>query len=336
MSADPPGVRLAGVGDEAGSALATQLDALDRLGWNGIELRTVDGAALADLDDARFARVAGTLRERRVRVVGVASRIGGWSRSIAGDVTEDLRELDVLAQRCRTLGTRYIRIMSYPNAGLDERDWQDRAVARIRLLARRAQDAGVVLLHENCVGWAGASAGAMLRLLERVDSPALGLLFDTGNGAAHGYDAYDLLARVVEHVVHVHVKDAVHTPDGPRYVPPGAGSARVAECLRLLLARGYTGVWSLEPHVSLRPHATDAGGRGEPDADAYVACGRALERLVREEVLPSCPDWRAVAGSLFLNKSLIKAAQPGPAGAPATVPPDGRDTGAAAATAVSR
>ncbi|MGH3922035.1 MAG: sugar phosphate isomerase/epimerase family protein, partial [Pseudonocardiaceae bacterium] len=204
----PTDISYAGIGDEAGDSLRTQMEALARLGWSRIELRTVDGIAVADLDNRAFTRLAGALAARELTVASVASRIGNWSRPITGAFDQDLDELAILTHRCAALGTQYIRVMSYLNAGLDEREWGRRAVDRLRELASRAEQAGLVLLHENCTGWAATDAERMLDLLDAVGSPALRLLFDTGNGIAYGYAAYDMLAHIRAHVAHVHVKDA--------------------------------------------------------------------------------------------------------------------------------
>ncbi len=304
--APTPAIAYAGIGDEAGAGLRTQLDALAGLGWSRIELRTVEGTAVADLDEAAFTRLADALAAQGVTVAGVASRIGNWSRPVTGAFDADLDELAVLTPRCAALGTRYIRIMSYLNAGLDEHEWGRRAVYRIRELADRAERAGLVLLHENCTGWAAANAERMLTMLEAVGSPALRLLFDTGNGIAYGYEAYDLLADILPHVAHVHVKDAEGDATDPGYTLPGAGRCRVAECLRLLLRSGYTGVWSIEPHLSLRPHESGSSALSGADGhegdqgrhDGFLASGHALEQLVRDQVLPAFPRWRAVRGGL--------------------------------------
>ncbi|MFF9804521.1 sugar phosphate isomerase/epimerase family protein [Streptomyces coeruleorubidus] len=277
----PPGIRFAGIGDEAAPGLADQVRAHRLLGWSAVELRDIDGTALADLDDAAFDRVAETLGEARLDVVCVDSRIANWARPITGDFELDRDELKRLAPRCAALGTRHVRVMSYPNdpdAPLDEPEWARRAVDRMRRLARQAEDAGIVLLHENCAGWAGADAARALRLLAEVDSPALRLVFDTGNGVAYGYEAYDLLTELVAWVDHVQVKDARAEAGEAVYTLPGEGSCRVADCLRLLLDHGYTGTWSIEPHRTVRPHEgrTDAGRDGVAE---FVRYGRALEAL---------------------------------------------------------
>lgn len=318
-------IAYAGIGDEAGVSLRTQMDALARLGWSRIELRTVDGIAVADLGNRAFTRLADALAARGMAVTGVASRIGNWSRPITGAFDRDLEELAILTHRCAALGSRHIRVMSYLNAGLDEREWGRRAVDRMRELAGRAERAGLVLLHENCTGWAASNAERMIALLDAVGSPALRLLFDTGNGIAYGYRGYDMLTQILTHVAHVHVKDADGGDTqggaaGPVYTLPGAGQARVADCLRLLLCSGYTGVWSIEPHLSLRPHepvpAASPGGKagdkagdqagdkagdkaGQGRHDGFVASGLALEQLVRDQVLPAFPTWAAVPGGLI-------------------------------------
>lgn len=278
MSPPADRVPLAGIGDEAAPDLAGQIAAVAELGWNRLELRTIGGVPIAQLDDSVFRRAAERLRAAGVAVVCVAAKIGDWSRPVTGDFALDLAELEVLARRCAVLGTRLVRVMSYPSGGLLEPEWGRRVRTRLRELTRRAEDAGLVLVHENCAGWAGDRADRMLDLLAHVDSPALRLLFDTGNGVAHGYPPEPMLRAVIEYVTHVHIKDAAVGSEGAvDYVEPGRGTAGVAECLRMLFAHGYDGVLSIEPHLHLRPHL---GMNGSGDRAAFVAYGRTLERLV--------------------------------------------------------
>ncbi|HEU5023845.1 MAG TPA: TIM barrel protein [Spirillospora sp.] len=273
----PDGIRLAGIGDEAAPGLADQIGAVAELGWNRLELRTIGGTPVARLDERAFRGAAERLGTAGTGVAAVASKIGDWSRPVTGDFQVDLDELEVLARRCAVLGTRLVRVMSYPSGGLDDAEWGRRARERLRELARRAEDRGLVLAHENCTGWAGDRVDRMLDLVTGIDSPALRLLFDIGNGVAHGYPPLPMLREILPYVVHVHVKDARVGKDGEAaFVSPGTGQAEVAECLRLLRRDGYCGVLSIEPHIALRPHLRSGAG----DPAAFVAYGRALERLI--------------------------------------------------------
>ncbi|MFE5564848.1 sugar phosphate isomerase/epimerase family protein [Amycolatopsis japonica] len=260
---------LAGLPDEAAHDIDGQVSVLTELGWTAIELRTIDKVAIADITDEQFASVSATLADSGLRVICLASRIGGWARPITSAFRDDLDELDVLAKRARLLGTRYVRVRSYPNDGLAESSWRAHAIARVGALTDRAERHGVILLHENSSGWAGTKAERMLDLLDEIGSPALKLLFDTGNGVAHGYNGYDLLSDIVGHVEHVHVKDA----DANGYTVPGEGSARLMECVELLKANGYDGAWSLEPRLAAASHE-DAVAR-------FLTAGKAMTGLLR-------------------------------------------------------
>lgn len=275
-------LRLAGITDEAGPSLETQLSVLARLGWDAIELRNVDGYALADLPGPAFAEAVARIADAGLTTVCVDSRIANWARPVTGPFDLDVAELDVLTERCAALGTRYVRVMSWPDDGLSEVDWGREAVRRMRVLAARAERAGLVLLHENCAGWAGTDAERAIQLLEEC-GPGLGLVFDTGNGLEYGYEAYDMLAalleKVPERILHVQVKDGDGTADDPVYRYPGAGALRVPEQLGLLAAAGYSGAVSIEPHMVVRPHDGD-WDPGTVGADVFVEYGRRLGLLV--------------------------------------------------------
>jgi sugar phosphate isomerase/epimerase len=275
----PPG-GFAGIGDEAAPDLDGQLQAMAQLGWDAIELRTVDGHALCDLDHAGRDRLIAAVHAAGVRVVCLDSRIGGWAGTVADPFAQDLTELGALVELCRSLATPYVRVMSYPNADWPQPRWRQEVVDRLRRLADIAEAAGITLLHENCVGWAATRADRALDLLDAVGSPALRLLFDVGNGVAHGYHAPDLLFDLVPFVAHVHVKDAVGGGADTTYTLPGDGVVGVRECLRLLRAGGYDGALSIEPHLATRPHEDRWAGAG--GAAAFTAAGRRLADLVRE------------------------------------------------------
>lgn len=282
-----PRARLAAIGDEAAPDLSGQIAVVRRLRWSAVELRSVDGTAVADLRPDATRALADRLRQEGIGVVCLASRIGNWARPVTRSFDDDLAELEALTAQCAVLRCRYVRIMSYPNDGLAEPDWASRVIGRIARLTARAERAGITLLHENCAGWAADSGDRMVRLLTEVDSPALRLLFDTGNGVPHGYAALPLLERVLPYVAHVHVKDAVRTAGTTTYTLPGDGCAQVADCLRLLLESGYTGALSLEPHLAARPH--EGLGAGDGAAALFVRAGQRLEQLLAELGRPVLP-----------------------------------------------
>lgn len=246
--------RLSGIGDEAAASLADQIRIHTALDLPGLELRTVDGRGLHELTDAEAALMAARVLASGLEVPVVATPIGNWGTSIGAPLAPDLAILRRTAAIANLVGCRHLRVMSYPNDGRSGAEWRAAALTRLTRLTALAEELDVVLLHENCHGWASTSAEASAELVTFVDSPHLKLLFDIGNGLAYGYDAVPFLKAVLPWVAHVHVKDGVRTADGADFGVPGDGEAGVAECVRLLENAGYQGWYSLEPHVAHIPH----------------------------------------------------------------------------------
>ncbi|HUQ56457.1 sugar phosphate isomerase/epimerase family protein [Lentzea sp.] len=275
--------RVGGIGDEAAIGLADQIAVHRELGWPLLELRGVGGVALGDLEPADRREVARLVAAAGLSVPCLDSRIGNWARPVTGPFALDVAELDALSDLADLLGTRYVRVMSYPGDGVPEPEWRDEVISRLGRLAALARARGLVLLHENCSGWAGTSAARTLTLLEAVGSPALRVLFDVGNPVAHGYDGVEYLQAVLPYVDHVHVKDAVRGPDSTTFTTPGAGAAELRVCLETLLDKGYEGAFCVEPHVAVLPHL---GRRADPAEvrERYLEFGRLFERLLAEVV----------------------------------------------------
>ncbi|TVX94410.1 sugar phosphate isomerase/epimerase family protein [Paenibacillus agilis] len=274
---------LSGLSDEAGSSLREQIQAHEELGWRELEIRTVNGSSIADIEETDFQAIRRDIEAAHMRVTVVSSRIANWERPITAPFEWDAEELKRLAARVPALGTKYIRIMSYPNDGLPESVWRGNVIERIRRLTEIAADAGLILLHENCAGWAGASADHALDLVKSIDLPNLRLLFDTGNGIAYRYDTHEYLKKVLPYVSHVHIKDGIWENEQAVYSLPGEGQSRVRESIRLLFEHHYSGIFAIEPHLHLIPHLkqqsqTDGGSLKQ----SYIAYGRRLESLLNE------------------------------------------------------
>ena len=98
----------------------------------------------------------------------------------------------------------------------------------------------------------------MARMLDFVDSPRLRMNMDTGNTYIAGQDPIAFLARFVEKVSHVHVKDvsaslAASARGGQTGIAlshcalgDGVNADNIVVCLTMLRDHGYTGALSLE------------------------------------------------------------------------------------------
>lgn len=271
-----------GIADEAATQLDQQIAAHKELGWKHIELRNVDGINLTDMDDAAFKDVANTLDANGLQVSCFASQLANWARRIDGDYNLDLNEMERAITRMERLGAPFIRCMSYPNAEVPWKDseWLREAVRRLRGLSKMAEQAGVTLVHENCSGWGGQSGEHTLRLLAEVDSDHFKLVWDTGNPHMEGQDAWEYYSQVADHIAYVHIKDYKIGENGEaQAVFPGEGTGAVRRTIEDLLALGYDGGFSIEPHITSVIHLQQEAADPELAYRTYIEYGRKLEEL---------------------------------------------------------
>ena len=277
-------MRCSGISDAAGEAIAVQIQAHKEVGWEYMELRLVDGENLALVPDAKFDEVYAAVTEAGMKVSGFAGTIGNWSKKISGDFRPDVDELERVIPRMHRFGTRYLRIMTWPNdpdTPWPDEKWRRESSRRVKKLATMAEDGDVILAIENCRGWAGLTPENALQFIDEVGSPALKWLYDTGNVVGHGQDPWGFYSKIKPHIAYVHIKDSGREgPEGRmRAVYCGEGEAMVTEIIEDLLASGYDGFVSIEPHIAAVVHT---GETSDPETmyRTYVEYGRRLNGIV--------------------------------------------------------
>jgi sugar phosphate isomerase/epimerase len=185
-------MKLTGFTDEAAPDLATQIKATQKLGWQYISARGIDGKNIHDLSDSEFDTARGQLEDAGIRIAEFGSLIGSWSKNIKSDFALTLDEVDRAIPRMQQLGTNIVRVMSYAQEPWGEDQHEQERFHRLRAISQRFSDAGLITAHENCMNWGGFSSAHTLRLVEEV--PALKLIFDTGNPVFQRDRSYDPLA----------------------------------------------------------------------------------------------------------------------------------------------
>jgi sugar phosphate isomerase/epimerase len=121
-----------------------------------------------------------------------------------------------------TLGTRFCRTLSgQRHQGLTRRDGVARTVEGLCRSIEYAEKRDVVLCLENHYKdgtWQypefAQPEDIFLEILDRVDSPRLGVQYDPSNALVGGYDPIRFLEKVLPRVVTMHASD--------RYLAPGA------------------------------------------------------------------------------------------------------------------
>lgn len=271
-----------GISDEAGQSIEIQIKAHKELGWEYMELRGVDGENITMMSDEKFERIYEKIVESKMKISCFASCIANWATKISGDFKKDYDELLRAIPRMKKLNTKYIRVMSWPNDSENpwkEEKWAKEVIRRMKELVKIAETNDIIIVHENCSGWAGKSPENSLRLVEEINSQNLKLLYDTGNVLHYnkGVDPLEFYNFIKPYIEYVHIKDY---DENEKACYPGDGKARVKEILTELKNSGYNGFVSIEPHLASIVHE---GKVGDPEITytTYITYGKKLMALVK-------------------------------------------------------
>lgn len=285
---------LMGISDEAGALMKLQIRAMRELGWKYIEARSVEvpgfpKANIHDLPQEAFDIVERQVKDSGVGVYCFGSTIGNWAKKITQPFEPTLEEVTRAIARMNTLGTRYIRVMSFAvEAGAEQ--YEEERFRRMREITRRFLDAGITPLHENCMNYGGMSPAHALRLLENV--PGLRWVYDTGNPIFNTdrskpepqpkQNGWEFYQQVKPFIDHVHVKDAYWDADKNEaiYTFPGEGQGYVKEILSDLKKSGYNKGVSIEPHIAVVFHDASVSASAEMQYRSYVEYGERLKKLI--------------------------------------------------------
>ncbi|MBT2568119.1 sugar phosphate isomerase/epimerase [Arthrobacter sp. ISL-85] len=267
--------QLSGFGDEIDDDPAIQIAVLQALGANHIEVRSAWGTNIVDLSDEQLQALKSLLAEKSMKVSAIASPIGKVDVSLP--VEHEVERLRRAANAAKVLDAKYIRIFSfYYGESVPVESIRDDVIQRMRALAEVAEEAGVILLHENEKDIFGDIPDRVLDIIETVNSPALKVAWDAANFVQVGVKPFDeAYAKLRPHLEYLQVKDALFA--NGHVTPAGEGDGDLLRTVEALKADGYEGFASLEPHLA---GAHGLGGFSGPTAFGIAA--RAFAKVIAE------------------------------------------------------
>ncbi|MEV4807855.1 sugar phosphate isomerase/epimerase [Nonomuraea sp. NPDC049421] len=282
-------MKLAVIGDEISQDHAVVTRTAARLGFDGVEIRSVAQCPPHLLDDDALAGIRRTLLNAGLAVAGFAPPVfkqdlPGTDRELAAAERVLLRAVE----QAGLLGAPHVRIFSFYRDG----DPDPAAAAAVAGELLAAVPPEVRLLVETGTRTNTPTIAHTMDFLDRLGRAGTGVLWDPGNIVFSGWggDPARDYERARALIGHVHVKD----PDGTRrYVRLGDGDVDWPAILSRLAEDGYAGYLSLETHwrrsKELTPHERD-----HPWGEAFSAGGfpASVECM---EVLRS---WRDGLGSV--------------------------------------
>ncbi|MDB5056855.1 MAG: Xylose isomerase protein barrel [Chloroflexi bacterium] len=232
-----------------------------RLGYNGVELRLLDGAVLdpvAGLDKVVLA--VEVIRRHGVDVCALDTSCtfnhadpAERARQVA-----ELRQWISLAQEVRVPILRVFGGSGNSNDKASQQESTGWVTSALREVAAQAERTGVTVALETHDAF--SSARRVGRILDDIASPNIGALWDSHHPYRMGEDADVVVGALGARIVHVHVKDARRVaPHSNEWqlLPLGEGEVPVKAQLAALSRFGYKGYVSVEWEKKWHPEIAE-------------------------------------------------------------------------------
>ena len=267
-------VILTGFADEISHDLEEQLNVLESEGIRHLELRGVWGKNVLDLTEEDAARVKARLDERGFRVSSIGSPLG--KIKITDDFAPHYEKARYAVKLAQFFEAPFIRTFSFYIPRGEADTYRDEVMNRMRAITSLGEEAGVIFVHENESHIYGDIGERCQDLLDTIQSSSLKAAFDPANFVqCHVKPMSEAYPLLKDHIAYIHIKDAIM--GSGKVVPAGHGDGEVSELIQQLIATGYEGFLSLEPHL----HAKDEY-EGLSRAELFIVAVRALKKLLKE------------------------------------------------------
>jgi sugar phosphate isomerase/epimerase len=279
--------QLGAITDELSPDVGRALEMAWRFGLRQIEVHTLWGKNLEALGAAEWTRFREALDQFGLQICSLGCTAflrcsleaeAGFSpslsyQSIGGAYRDHLQALGKTVDLANQLGAPVVRIFGFWRQGPTTKETYERIADRFREPLRMAQQAGVRLAVETCphtyLDWGARAA----KLVARLSSPWLGLLWDPAGAIRAGEEHYlEAYPEIVPWLAHVHAKDIridAALEGGRAYLSVGQGQIDWRGILTRLARDGYQGVVSLETHHlgpdGTKESAAEASMRGLRD-----------------------------------------------------------------------
>ena len=268
-------IKLSAFADEISKDLTEQMDVLEEGGIKYIELRAVWGTNVLKLTDDEVATIKEEIRKRGFKISAIGSPLG--KIMITDDFNAHLKDVERAIQVAKELEAPYVRVFSFfiPEHE-DPALYRSEVMARMKAMVQMAEDAGVVLLHENEKKIYGDITERCVDLLRTIDSKFFRATFDPANFLQCGVKVYeDAYPKLEDYIEYMHIKD--YSIEKKYVTVAGEGDGDFKEILSALKSRNYKGFMSLEPHLS---HAGGFSGFSGPEL--FRLASRGLKKLLDE------------------------------------------------------
>ena len=170
-----------------------------------------------------------------------------------GDSDDAQKDMEETIRLCKQMNVDIMRIVGSNRrlmAAVPKEVQRDKVTVRLKESVKLAEDSGVKLALENHQDFL---AEDILTILGEVDSPYLGVNYDTGNSLRLQEDPVKAATLLAPHIIATHIKDvnAVYGGNPGDWtffasVPAGRGIVNLPGVVNAINSAGYDGFFAIE------------------------------------------------------------------------------------------
>jgi sugar phosphate isomerase/epimerase len=229
-------------------SIETIIEKAVQFGYDGVELRLLDGDVIDPVRDAEKVSDAVALCLLQNLTVCALDTSCTLNQSDDQERTRQVETLRTWIELARRVHVPIVRVFGgQGQPGSDAQQQDEWVAAALREVAAQAEQDGVIITLETHDAY--ASARRVASVLRAVPSPAIAALWDSHHPFRVGESAAEVIQLLDDRIAHVHVKDAVRvSPNSPDWqlVLLGEGEVPVREQIQSLQQHQYAGYISVE------------------------------------------------------------------------------------------
>ena len=213
------------------------------IGLDGIQVAPKEHG-LVDLSESEQKELADKARSCGLEISGTSAGPNLVDPKVAEQSVEQFKSFLQLAVN---LGPGIVtgEVKAVPE-GLSEEEAWSTCIASVKQVCRHAEEIGARYAVEPGPHCLVKNADTMLRLVESVDHPCLGINYDPANVNSAGSDAVEDARRVAPHIIHTHAKDSMRTADGAQETILGEGDVDFKSLIQVYRDAGFDGWLCIE------------------------------------------------------------------------------------------
>ena len=250
--------------DEAGQDLNAQIAALCDNGYEGMEIRKIEGKNVTTLTKEQAKEIDKRMKDAGLCVWSIGSPIG--KVGLDADFERHMDLYKHTLELSAIFGAKAFRLFSFfmPKEETDFSKYENEVISRMGRFVEEAKQYNIKICHENEKGIYGDNAARCLDIHKAI--PELGGIFDPANFVQCQENTLEAWEMLNPYITYMHIKDA---DENGIVVPPGQGIGNIGELLKRYYAKGGRNL-TLEPHLkalsvptSVRPSTMDLRSSGK-------------------------------------------------------------------------